>query len=164
MNDSGVHAQFFFRKGFVMASAKSSENAVTTVLTGRWEAAARKFMELAAVLPDDKFEVELVAGARTCGGVLRHVAYWNRYVADSLQGKTAQDSANELAQEDYPEKAGILQELRESSNEISRGINRPLDADSMALIGMALEHLSEHYGQIAIYSRLMGITPPASRS
>lgn len=147
-----------------MAIAEKTEHPVATVLIGRWEAAAKKFMELAAVLPDDKFEVELVKGTRTCGDVLRHVAYWNRYVADSLQGKKAHDSANELARDDYPNKAAILLELRKSSGEISGGINRAQDATSMERIAMALEHLSQHYGQIAIYSRLMGITPPASRS
>lgn len=147
-----------------MTTTKTAEDTVATVLTGRWDAAVKKFMELAAVLPDDKFEIELVAGARTCGGVLRHVAYWNRYVADSLQGKKVHDSANELAQKDYPEKTDVLLELRKNSREISHGINRTLDAGSMELIAMALEHLSEHYGQIVVYSRLMGITPPASRS
>lgn len=147
-----------------MASIKTTEAAVLTVLSGRWTAAAKKFMELAEVLPDDKLEVELVASTRTCGGVLRHVAYWNRYIADSLQGKKAHDDANELARKDYPEKTDILQELRESTSEISRGMNRTLDAGSMDLIAVALEHLSEHYGHLAVYSRLMGITPPASRS
>lgn len=147
-----------------MASTKTAENAVAAVLTRRWEVAAKKFMELAAVLPDDKFEIELVKGARTCGGVLRHVAYWNRYIADSLQGNEPHDSANELTREEYPDKDGIVQDLKKSSGEISRGMNRPLDAGSMELIAMAMEHLSEHYGQIAVYSRLMGIIPPASRS
>ena len=58
----------------------------------------------------------------------------------------------------------MLQELRKSSSEIMNGISRILDAGSMELIAMALEHLSEHYGQIVVYLRLMGITPPASRS
>lgn len=147
-----------------MAIAEKAENPVATVLVRRWEAAAKKFTDLAAVLPDEKLEVELVKGTRTCGGVLRHVAYWNRYVADSLQGRKAHDNANELPQDEYPDKAAILSELRKSSGEISRGIDRALDAGSMERIAMALEHLSEHYGQIAIYSRLLGITPPASRS
>ncbi len=147
-----------------MANTKTTENAVATVLIERWEAASKKFMELAAVLPDDKFEIEMVKGTRTCGGILRHVAYWNRYIADSLQGKTAHDSANELAREDYQEKTAILQELRKSSGDISHGMNQTLDSGSMQLIAMALEHLSEHYGQIVVYSRLMGITPPASRA
>lgn len=147
-----------------MAISEKAEDPVATVLVKRWEAAEKKFMELAAVLPDDKIEIELVKGTRTCGGVLRHVAYWNRYVADSLQGKKAHDSANELPEVDYPDRAAILSELRKSSSEISRGIDRVLDAGSMELVSMALEHLSEHYGQLAIYSRLMGITPPASRS
>lgn len=147
-----------------MAMTEKAEHPVATMLIGRWEAAAKKFMELAEVLPDDKFEVELVKGARTCGGVLRHVAYWNRYVADSLQGNKAHGSANELARNAYPDKAAILSELRKSNGEISRGINRALNTTSMEPIAVAFEHLSEHYGQIAVYSRLMGITPPASRS
>lgn len=147
-----------------MTITEETEHAIATMLIGRWEAAGNKFMELAAVLPDDQFEVELVQGTRTCGDVLRHVAYWNRYVADSLQGKKAHDSANEMARVDYPNKAVLLVELAKSSGEISRGIDRALDTTSMERIAMALEHLSEHYGQIAVYSRLMGITPPASRS
>lgn len=147
-----------------MTVTEKTKSPIATVLIGRWEAAAKKFIELAEVLPDEKFGIELVKGTRTSGGVLRRVAYWNRYVADSLQGRKAHDSANELAQDDFPDKATILLELRKSSGEISRGINRALDAGSMELIAMVLEHLSEHYGQIAVYSRLMGITPPASRS
>ena len=29
---------------------------------------------------------------------------------------------------------------------------------------MAFEHLSEHYGQMVVYARLLGIIPPVSRS
>lgn len=147
-----------------MAITEKSENPATTPLVERWEPAVEKFMELAAVLPQEKFDLELVKGTRTCDGVLRHVAYWNRYFADSLQGKKAHDSANELAKDDYPDRAAILAELRKSSDEILRSIDSAVDAVSTGLIVMALEHLSEHYGQIAVYSRLMGVTPPASRS
>ncbi|HKO11870.1 MAG TPA: DinB family protein [Acidobacteriaceae bacterium] len=146
-----------------MAVTETTENALATVLAKRWESAAKKFMDLAAALPDEKFEKELVKGTRTCGAVLRHVAYWNRYIADSLHGRKADDSGNELAREQFPDKAGLLRELKKSSREISGGIGRALDGTSMDLIAMALEHLSEHYGQLVVYARLTGVTPPASQ-
>ena len=146
-----------------MATTATKDAEVATVLSERWTAAAKKFTELAAALPDPQLESELVSGARPCGGVLRHVAYWNRYVADSLNGKKADDSANELRREEYPGKAQVLNELGNSSREITGAASRKLDARSMELIGMALEHLSEHYGQLVVYARLMGVIPPVSR-
>lgn len=147
-----------------MAVTETTENALATVLTKRWESAAKKFIELAGVLPDEKFEKELVKGTRSCGAVLRHVAYWNRYIADSLNGRKADDSENELAREQFPDRAGLLRELKKSSREIAGGMGRALDGASMELIAMALEHLSEHYGQLVVYARLSGVTPPTSQA
>jgi hypothetical protein len=46
--------------------------------------------------------------------------------------------------------------LREQSDTLS-----PKSAE---LVVSFLEHTSEHYGQMAVYSRLLGVVPPASRS
>jgi len=99
-----------------------------------------------------------------CGDVLRHVAYWNRYIADSLNGRKADDSANELSRDDYPDKPRILAELEKTNPEIANGMSRNLDAKALEVICMGFEHLSEHYGQLVVYARLLGIIPPASRS
>ena len=42
---------------------------------------------------------------------------------------------------------------------------QPVSANGkmLELILTFLEHNSEHYGQLAVYARLMGIVPPASR-
>ena len=96
--------------------------------------------------------------------MLRHVAYWNRYIADSLNGRKAHESANELARDEYPDKARLLEELEKTNNEIANGMHRNLDAKGLELISMAFEHLSEHYGQMVVYARLLGIVPPASRA
>jgi len=38
-----------------------------------------------------------------------------------------------------------------------------LSLKSMELVVTFLGHTSEHYGQLAVHGRLMGIFPPASR-
>jgi uncharacterized damage-inducible protein DinB len=147
-----------------MALTATTEDVLIPVLTARWKAASGKFLDLVKAIPDDRLESKLVNGTRTCGDVLRHVAYWNRYVANSLNGREAHDSANELPHDDYPEKARILEELEEPNKQIAEGINRNLDAKAMGFISMAFEHLNEHYGQLVVYIRLLGIIPPTSRS
>src|SRR5579871_5561695 len=130
-----------------MTTTETTIDTLTTVLATRWQAAANKFMDLAATLPEGKFEAELAGGARTCDAVLRHVAYWNRYVADTLNGRKADDSGNELSKKDYRDKAAVLGDLKKSSCEIASGLNRGLDDKSLQAFCMGLEHLSEHYGQ-----------------
>lgn len=137
---------------------------MTATLINRWQNAASKFIDLAAALPEDKFETELVKGARTYGYVLRHVAYWNRYVAAKLNGECAEDSGNELSLDDCSDKAAAISELTRNRLDIATGLDRPLDAVALENICIGLEHLCEHYGQLAVYARLLGITPPASRS
>ncbi len=146
-----------------MAIAGATNDLLTAVLAARWKTVSGKFADLAREIPDDKFESELVNGTRTCGDVLRHVTYWNRYIADSLNGRKAHDSANELPRTDYPRRAHILEALEKANGEIANGMNRNLDAKTLELICMAFEHLSEHYGQLVVYVRLLGAIPPASR-
>jgi len=147
-----------------MTATESKSDAMKATLVTRWQTAATKFIDLAAALPEEKFDTELVDGARTCGAVLRHAAYWNRYVAAKLNGKKADDSGNELNPKECPDKSAAIIELTKNSLDIANGLERTLDAKSLELICMGLEHLSEHYGQLAVYARLLGIAPPASRS
>lgn len=147
-----------------MTATQSKSDAITATLVTRWQAAAGKFIDLVSALPGEKFETELVSGARTIGGILRHVAYWNRYVAAKLNGQRAEDSDNELTPLDCPDKATAIAELTRNRRDIADGLERTLDDKSLESICMGLEHLCEHYGQLAVYARLLGITPPASRS
>ena len=147
-----------------MATTGSTTEVLTTVLAARWQAAAQKFIALAAAIPNDQYEAELVQGTRTCSALLRHVAYWNRYVADTLNGRPADDSGNELTTADCPDKAAALADLENTSSQIAAAINGDVSDQSMPTFFMGLEHLSEHYGQLAVYARLLGITPPASQS
>jgi uncharacterized damage-inducible protein DinB len=149
-----------------MAAKAEQRNALTTLLADRWEQVSRKIESLAEILPEDGIEKAPVNGIRTYGAVLRHVAFWNQYVADCLNGKTSDDTSNELPLAQYSTKTSAFGALQRSSAAVSvalRGRKASLEPKTTELIVTFLEHTSEHYGQLAVYSRLMGIVPVTSR-
>lgn len=149
-----------------MAAKAEQGNALTTLLANRWEQVSRKIETLADILPEDGIERAPVNGIRTYGAVLRHVAFWNQYVADCLDGKAADGTSNELPLAQYAAKASVIAALKRSSAAVRvaiRGRKTPLDPKTTELIVTFLEHTSEHYGQLVVYCRLMGIVPVTSR-
>ena len=132
---------------------------MTKLLANRWEQVSRKIESLADILPEDEIDHTLVNGIRTYGAVLRHISFWNQYAADCLNGKAADDTSNELPLAQYSTKTSALAALRRSSAAVGAG----LDPKTIELIVTFLEHTSEHYGQLVVYSRLMGIVPFTSR-
>jgi DinB family protein len=149
-----------------MAAKAKQGNALTTLLADRWEQVSRKIESLAEILPEDGIEKAPANGIRTYGAVLRHVAFWNQYVADSLNGNRTDDTSNELPLAQYSSKASALAALQRSSAAVGvalGGRKTSLDPKTTELIVTFLEHTSEHYGQLVVYSRLMGIVPVTSR-
>lgn len=138
---------------------------LTAVLAGKWEQSVRKMAELAEALPEDKLESALVDGIRTPGAVLRHVAFWNQYVADSLHGRATDDTANELPLAAYGKRSAMLEALQRSSGDVSTALLQRAepDAKTVEMVVSFLEHTAEHYGQLVVYARLRGVVPPASR-
>jgi uncharacterized damage-inducible protein DinB len=136
------------------------------ILIDRWEQAGTKMAALAEAIPEEEYETRPIDGVRTVGEVVRHVAFWNLYVADSARGKNADGSANELPKAEYPTKAQALTALGHSVAEVARALReapaaiRPQIAE---MIVAFLEHGGEHYGQLVVYARLKGIVPPTSR-
>jgi len=149
-----------------MTAKAEQGNALTTLLADRWERVSRKIESLADILPEDGIEHAPVNGIRTYGAVLRHVAFCNQYVANRLSGKTTDDTSDELPLAQYSTKASALAALQRSSAAVGaalRGRKTSLDPKTSELIVTFLEHTSEHYGQLVVYSRLMGFVPVTSR-
>jgi hypothetical protein len=149
-----------------MATSAEQENALTTLLADSWEQVSGKIESLADVLPEEEIEHAPVNGIRTYGAVLRHVAFWNQCVTDCLNGKTADDSSNELPLVQYSTKTSALAALQRSSEAVGvalRGRKTSPEPKTTELIVTFLEHTSEHYGQLVVHSRLMGIVPVTSR-
>jgi uncharacterized damage-inducible protein DinB len=149
-----------------MSAKPQNEKQLATVLVEKWEQLAKKVAELVEEFPTEKFESQPVAGIRSCGEVVRHVAFWNQYVADTLKGKKGNDSLNELARADYPTKASALAALQQSAEDVSTALRENRgepNSKTMDLVMSFAEHTAEHYGQLVVYGRLIGIVPPASR-
>ena len=137
------------------------------ILMERFKQASQKVAALAQVIPADEFDARPVTGIRSVSEVFRHVGFWNQYVADTLSGKHADDRGNELPLGAYSTKASIVEALRRTSAELAAGLRQhrePIDRKITGLILGFSEHLAEHYGQLVVYARLIGIVPPASRT
>ena len=148
-----------------MATKAAQQGAVSAKLIGRWEQVGHKLTALAEEVPDSIFDYKPVEGVRTFAEVLRHVAFWNRYVADSTLGKKGDDTASELPIDEFA-KARIVEALKSSVagaagalREIPFGPN----LETAEMLVTFIEHNCEQHGQLAVYARLNGIIPPASR-
>jgi uncharacterized damage-inducible protein DinB len=143
---------------------KQKSTTITDILIERWQNAGAKLAELAEDIPETHYEVPPVGGVRTVGDILRHVAFWNLYVADVARGNGADGSPNELPKAGYDTKAKVIAAVRRSVAEAAAALRESSMApDTVELIVTFLEHGSEHYGQLVVYARLNGIVPPASR-
>jgi hypothetical protein len=134
-------------------------------LINRWEQLGAKLEGLAREYPEGKYETAPVEGVRTFGGVLRHVAFWNEYLADAALGNKTDDAANELPKADYATKEQVIRALTKSTGDALAALRETdLDPEKAALAESFIEHVCEHYGQLVMYARWAGIVPPASRT
>lgn len=123
--------------------------------------------QLADEFPEEKYEIPPVAGVRTFADVLRHVAFWNLYVAGVARGDKPDDAANELPKATYASKARVIAALRKSAADAAAALREQqagLDPEKAALAENFIEHVCEHYGQLVVYARWAGLVPPTSRA
>ena len=149
-----------------MATKVVQQAPVSAKLFGRWEQVGQKLTALAHELPENKFDYKPASGLRTIAEVLRHVAFWNRYVADSARGKKGDDAANELPKAEFATKSQIVGELERGLADATRALRENpagLSPETAEMLVTFIEHNCEHYGQLVVYARLNGIIPPASR-
>jgi uncharacterized damage-inducible protein DinB len=147
-----------------MTTEAAGKETISTKLIGRWEQCCSKLISLGELFPEDQYEYRPTTVVRTFADVLRHAAFWNRYVADSVRGKKADDTSNELPKAQHSTKAKILDALRQSTRESIEALReqREISSEIAETIMTFIEHNSEHYGQLVVYARLNGIVPPSS--
>jgi hypothetical protein len=140
------------------------------ILAARWNGMGDKLVRLADAVPESDWERAPAPGVRSFAEQLRHVAFWNAYARDVLRGGTPDGDANELPRSAYPTKAAVVDVLRSSFDDVAAEIAKRsgakdangADGDLETIVSF-LEHAGEHYGQLAVYARLAGVVPPASR-
>jgi hypothetical protein len=148
-----------------MATKAVQQGTVSARLIGRWEQVCQKFAALAEEIPENRFDYKPADAVRTVADVLRHVAFWNRYVADSARGKKGNDTRNELPRDEFSTKARIVEALTTSAADAAAALKENaagLSPEIAEMVVTFIEHNCEHYGQLVVYARLNRIIPPAS--
>jgi uncharacterized damage-inducible protein DinB len=154
------------------AMASVATQGVREQLLQQWNDLGAKTRALGDALPAASFDEAPAEGVRSAAEVLRHLAFWNGWLAAKLRGEEPDGAANELPRQAAPSRSKALAAFSESVVEAAAALaargsgpkgGGELDADGAALCASMLGHSAEHYGQLVVYARLDGVVPPASR-
>ena len=172
-------AAFLFLPLLAQAAQKSSFEAETLTL---FNDAAEKVMSLAGAMPAEKYGWRPASGVRSAGETYVHIANGNRYLLTFVSKKPLNRTemgslikANEEREKTLAEKGQILDDLKESFEEVRKAaknlseseLRRPVklfntDTTVRGVFLVITTHISEHLGQSIAYARMNGVTPPWS--
>jgi len=145
-------------------------------LLEQWNEIGRKLIAIAEDLPQDQYEYKPNAASRSFIEQLLHAAGSMYSFTDVAQGKQAR-YPNDPGRGELKTKAQIAafvrQAVRDGADFITakgdEGLNDGVNDGSSQLIRLEdlayglIEHSGEHYGQLVVYYRINGMTPPESR-
>ena len=143
----------------------------------------RDFVPAAEAMPEDKYNFAPTdgefKGVRTFAQQVKHVAATNfELAAVILQEKPPADIGDETGPDSVKTKAQCLQYLKDSFAYLHKAIKVVNDQNAvesikspwgqntvtrMGLVTLTVGHCFDHYGQMAVYLRMNGIIPPASK-
>jgi uncharacterized damage-inducible protein DinB len=143
----------------------------------------KEFVSGAEAMPDDKFNFAPTQGefkgVRTFAQQVKHVAAVNyMFGAAIMSEKPPVNLGSENGPDNLTSKADILKFLNDSfaylhkalatldENNILGQVQSPFGPNKISRLGLtniAISHPFDHYGQMAVYLRMNGIVPPASR-
>lgn len=126
-------------------------------------------------MPEDKFGFKPTPAQQSFGERVMHIVTVDLNLLGGLGGKTAKPMVNAQA----TTKADILAAVQASfaygeavikefnDQQLVERINPPMaflgNSTRVRLIAYDMEHTEDIYGQLVVYLRLNGITPPASQ-
>jgi uncharacterized damage-inducible protein DinB len=143
-----------------------------------------EFVPAAEAMPEDKYSFAPTngefKGARTFAQQVKHVAAVNYIVGATILGeKPPVELGGENGPDSVKTKAEIIKFLKDSfayahqatasvnDKNLVEPIKNPFGDTTTTRLAMATTivwHSFDHYGQMAVYLRMNGIIPPASRS
>lgn len=162
---------------------KEEHRTVTELLDHSVSNFEHEFIPAAEAMPEDKFEFAPTDGefksVRTFAEQIKHVAAVNYELgAAILEQKPPVDINDEAGPASVKTKAEVLKYLTDSfeyvhkaiatinENNLTATVRSPFGEGSVSRLGLASavsSHGFDHYGQMAVYLRMNGIIPPASR-
>jgi DinB superfamily len=162
---------------------KDERRTVTQVLDHAVTSTEHEFVPAAEAMPEDKFGFAPsngeFKGVRTFAQQIKHVAAVNYELgAAILEEKPPVDIGDESGPASLTTKADILKYLKDSFTYVHKAVQTinetnligtvksPFGEARVTRLGLAMSvsaHAFDHYGQMAVYLRMNGIIPPASR-
>ena len=139
------------------------------------------FVSLAEAMPAEKYGFKPTDGefqsARTFAEQVKHVACGNFAFFNEIEKKTPPPGCDTGGPSPAKTKTELVTYLRESftyAQSVLRGMtpSNALDpaggpyggtSTRLGLTTLAVWHASDHYGQLVVYLRMNGLTPPASQ-
>ena len=167
---------------FALAAALTTARpaAQTASLKGdfvkEWAGQKDTLVKIANAMPEDKFSFKPTPAQRDFGGHVMHIAQINMMVLGTLKGAAAAPAVNMNAKS----KADTIKAMSDSFDYGTALLNEQTD-QSMAggvqgppwfgpgpstrarIIAFLIGHTQDTYGQMVVYLRLNGVTPPASQ-
>ena len=167
-----------------MPKPNDEKRTVTQVLDRTLTNIEGEFVPAADAMPEDKYSFVPASGefkgVRTFAEQVKHVAAVNYLVAAAiLEEKPPVDVGGESGPDSIKSKADIVKYLKDSfvyAHKAAMSINEgnavtsvksPFGEGRVTRLGLATiiaTHCMDHYGQMAVYLRMNGIVPPASRA
>lgn len=139
-----------------------------------WGRNRQLFIGIVEAMPDDKFGFKPTPAQESFGQRVMHVAGIDVKLLSTLGGKTPAPTLNMQASS----KADVLAAIRQSMDygvEVVKEFNDTQLAERvqsmpfmgpttsrLRVINFSISHSQDIYGQLAVYLRLNGVTPPAS--
>jgi uncharacterized damage-inducible protein DinB len=138
---------------------------------------------VAEEMPEDRYEFvppgEGFRGVRTFARQIKHAAAVQHLVAATILGeRVTADMADERGPDGVRTRAEVMQYLRDSFVALKRAAATIDETNAfatfkgpfgdgantrLALIGLAVNHSWNHYGQVVPYLRMNGLTPPRTQ-
>src|SRR5262244_3377729 len=142
----------------------------------QWNDIGRKLIAIAEDLPEDKYEYKPNPDSRSFVANLLHASASMYFFTDPVQGKKAR-YGDDPKRDELKTKAQVVafvkQCVKDGADFIKakgdKGLDESVNDGSPRLIRLKdlayglIEHSGEHYGQLVVYYRINGMTPPASR-
>jgi uncharacterized damage-inducible protein DinB len=142
-----------------------------------WNDVARKLTAMAEDFPEDKYDFKPTPAQRSFAEQLLHAAGANYFFTNLANGEKP-PTEEAPPRSNFKNKAEIVAFVKKAMSDGADAIKKKGDAGMSALIvdpfanqqtrvidaayGF-IEHMGEHYGQLAVYYRVAGMVPPESR-
>jgi uncharacterized damage-inducible protein DinB len=158
------------------ASPKAAVSASQALLDA-WNYVGRKLIAMAEDFPEDKYDFKPNPAQRTFAEQLLHAANSNYFFTNPVMGRQP-PAEEDPKREDYKTKAAVVAFVKKAFEDGAaaikfkgdKGLNDlivdPFENQQTRVSDMAwglLEHSGEHYGQLVVYYRVLGMVPPESR-